>query len=66
MITKDRIQINVQLSLAQMEQVQILAVHYGSLTTAVRVALDLLWREHVRTQTAMPLEPSDKSDNALS
>jgi len=32
-----------------MEQLRILAAHYGSISGAVRVALDALWREFIRS-----------------
>ena len=48
MSDKTRIQVNVHLGQGQMEQLRILAAHYGSISGAVRVALDALWREHVR------------------
>lgn len=48
MSDKTRIQVNVHLGQGQMEQLRILAAHYGSISGAVRVALDALWREHIR------------------
>ena len=48
MSDKQRIQINVNLSPGQKQQLDVLALHYGSTSAAVRVALDALWREHVR------------------
>jgi hypothetical protein len=48
MSDKTRIQVNVHLGQGQMEQLRILAAHYGSISGAVRVALDALWREHVQ------------------
>jgi hypothetical protein len=48
MSDKERIQINVNLSPGQKQQLDVLALHYGSVTAAVRVALDALWREHIR------------------
>jgi len=48
MSDKTRIQVNVHLGQGQMEQLRILAAHYGSISAAVRVALDALWREHGR------------------
>ena len=53
MTDKDRNQINVQLGPGQMEQLRILSAHYGTVTAAVRVALDALWREFVRDQAAV-------------
>ncbi len=52
MTDKDRNQINVQLGPGQMEQLRTLAGHYGTVTTVVRVAIDALWREHVRGQSS--------------
>lgn len=49
MSDKERIQINVNLSPGQKQQLDVLALHYGSVTAAVRVALDALWREFVRS-----------------
>ena len=46
---KERIQINVNLSAGQMEQLRALADHYGSISAAVRVAIDALWRERGRS-----------------
>lgn len=65
MSDKERIQININLSAGQMEQLRTLAVHYGSISAAVRVALDALWREYVRNQNATTLDPPDKTDNTL-
>ena len=48
MSDKTRIQVNVHLGQGQMEQLRILAAHYGSISGAVRVALDALWREFNR------------------
>ena len=48
MSDKERIQININLSAGQMEQLRTLTVHYGSISAAVRVAIDALWREYVR------------------
>lgn len=48
MSEKQRIQINVNLSPGQKEQLDIMALHYGSISAAVRVALDALWREYNR------------------
>lgn len=45
MSDKKRIQININLSEGQHEQLSELAVHYGSISAAVRVALDALWRD---------------------
>jgi len=50
MSEKQRIQINVNLSPGQKEQLDAMAVHYGSVSAAVRVALDALWREFSRGQ----------------
>lgn len=50
MSDNQRIQINVNLSEGQKQQLDVLAVHYGSTSAAVRVALDALWREYVRGQ----------------
>jgi len=49
MSDKTRIQVNVHLGQGQMEQLRILADHYGSISGAVRVALDALWREYIRS-----------------
>ena len=49
MSDKTRIQVNVHLGQGQMDQLRILATHYGSISAAVRVALDALWREFVRS-----------------
>ena len=48
MSDKTRIQVNINLSLTQKQQLDAMAVHYGSVTAAVRVALDALWREFNR------------------
>jgi hypothetical protein len=45
---KKRIQINVHLGQGQMEQLHVLAAHYGGVSAAVRIALDALWREYDR------------------
>ena len=50
MSDKQRIQINVNLSPSQKRQLDDMAVHYGSVSAAVRVALDALWREFSRGQ----------------
>ena len=49
MSKKLRTQVNINLSPGQMEQLRILADHYGSVSAAVRVALDALWREYIRS-----------------
>ena len=49
MSNKQRIQVNVNLSPGQKGQLDALALHYGSTSAAVRVALDALWREFVRS-----------------
>lgn len=53
MSNKDRTQVNINLSTGQMEQLRTLAVHYGSISAAVRVALDALWREYVRGRSEL-------------
>ncbi len=65
MSNKDRTQVNINLSAGQMEQLRTLAVHYGSISAAVRVALDALWREYVRNQNATTLDAPDKAYDAL-
>ena len=50
---RERTQVNINLSPGQMEQLRVLSEHYGSVTAAVRVALDALWREFVRDQAAV-------------
>jgi hypothetical protein len=57
MSDKQRIQINVNLSPGQKGQLDALALHYGSTSAAVRVALDALWREFVRNQAAVSGSP---------
>ena len=49
---RERTQVNINLSPGQMEQLRVLSEHYGSVTAAVRVAIDALWREHVRGQSS--------------
>ncbi len=56
MSKKLRTQVNINLSPGQMEQLRILADHYGSVSAAVRVALDALWREFVHNRQLASIE----------
>ena len=54
MSNKERIQINVNISPGQREQLDALVAHYGSISAAVRVALDVLHRDLIRSGQIRP------------
>ena len=54
MSDKQRIQVNVTLSAGQKQQLDILASHYGGVSTAIRIGLDALWREYIRSGQIRP------------
>lgn len=53
MSDKTRIQVNIQITEGQKGQLDALAVHYGSISAAFRVALDDLWDKFLRNQAAV-------------
>ena len=49
----DRSQVNIRFTPGEMQQLRILADHYGSISAAIRVALDDLWDKRIRNQAAV-------------
>lgn len=64
MTDNDVTQINVRLDKAQMEQLKVLSTRYGSISATVRIALDNLWRDLVRSGQIRPSIPDHYAEDA--
>ena len=64
MSDNERTQINIRFTPGEMEQLKALAVHYGSISAAIRVALDDLWDKRIRNQAAVisDAQPLDEDE----